>query len=92
MLGSGDGYASRSHCTNTDFILSDTDDETVSVSSGEMSTNEKNQWQELKDDIYDYMTSAINSFASGVAPEHLSKVWRISHDNTKELLTIHLSC
>ena len=40
----------------------------------------------MEDDLDEYMASAVASFASGVTPEHLSKVWRISHEEAKQTI------
>ena len=39
-----------------------------------------------EDDLDDYMASAIASLASGMTPEHLSKVWRISHEEARQMI------
>ena len=71
---------------NKDYVLSDTDDETVSVSGDEESGEEEDQWEELEDQIDEFMASAVATFNSGVTPEHLSKVWRISHEEAKRTI------
>ena len=40
----------------------------------------------MEDELDDFMASAVAGFASGVTPEHLSKVWRISHDEAKRTI------
>jgi hypothetical protein len=61
--------------------------------SEESKEAEEDQWDDMEDAIDSVMASATASFASGVSPEHLSKVWRISHEDAKRTLDItsHLS-
>ena len=50
------------------------------------SEEEEDQWETMEEEIDDFMASAVASFASGVTPEHLSKVWRISHEEAKRTI------
>ena len=43
-------------------------------------------WSTMEDEIDDYMASAVASYGKGVTPEHLSKVWRISHEDAKRTI------
>ena len=43
------------------------------------SDTEEDWFDAHEDDLDDYMASAVASLASGVTPEHLSKVWTNSH-------------
>ena len=47
------------------------------------SDTEEDWFDAHKDDLDKYMTSAVASLASGMTPEHLSKVWRISHEEAR---------
>ena len=58
------------------------DDEWDENQSEEAEEPEEDQWNEMEDEIDCLMASITGSFASGVSPEHLSKVWRISHEDT----------
>jgi hypothetical protein len=60
--------------------------------SEESEESEEDQWDDMEDVIDSTMASATARFASGVNPEHLSKIWRISHEDTKRTLdnTTHL--
>jgi hypothetical protein len=62
------------------------DDEWSDDQSEEPEESEEDQW----DDMEDVIDSA--RFASGVSPEHLSKIWRISHEEAQRTLenTSHL--
>jgi hypothetical protein len=48
--------------------------------SEESEESEEVQWDDMEDAIDSIMASATASFASGVSPEHLSKVWRSKED------------
>lgn len=43
-------------------------------------------WNAMEHEINEAMVSAVGTFASGVTPEHLSKVWKISHDEAKRTI------
>jgi hypothetical protein len=61
--------------------------------SEEAEEPKENQWDDMEDEIDCFMASITGSFTSGVSPEHLSKVWRISHEDAKRTLanSSHLS-
>jgi hypothetical protein len=42
----------------------------------------------MEDVIDSTMTSATARFATGVNPEHLTKIWRISHEDAERTLDI----
>ena len=69
-----------SYATYKDTLLSDTEEESVSSDESDMN------WDDLEDGLDEMMTAAIDSFAAGVTPEHLSKVWRISHEDAKRTI------
>ena len=75
------------------FLIVASDDEWDENQSEEAEEPEEDQWDEMEDEIDCLMASITGSFASGVSPEHLSKVWRISHEDAKRTLanTSHLS-
>ena len=50
------------------------------------SDTEEDWFDAHEDDLDNYMASAVASFASGVATEHLSKVWRISHEDARWMI------
>ena len=79
MMSIGSTYTSEDAVT-TDEEMSD-------------SGSEEDQWSDLEAEIDECMAAATAAFASGVTPEHLSKVWRISHDEAKRTLdtTSHMS-
>jgi hypothetical protein len=54
--------------------------------------SEEDQWDDMEDEIDSAMASATARFASGVNPKHLSKIWRISHEDAERTLdnTTHL--
>jgi hypothetical protein len=52
----------------------------------ESAESAEDQWDDVEDEIDAFMASATASFASGVSPEQLSKVWRISHEDAKRTL------
>jgi hypothetical protein len=68
-------------------------DEWQEDQSEESEELEKDQWDDMEDEIDFFMASNTASFTSGVSPEHLSKVRRISHEDAKRTLddTSHLS-
>ena len=43
-------------------------------------------WDTMEDEINDFMASAVANAGNGVTPEHLSKVWRISHEDAKRTI------
>jgi hypothetical protein len=43
----------------------------------------------MEDVIDSTMASATARFASGVNPKHLSKIWRISHEDAERTLDNH---
>jgi hypothetical protein len=47
---------------------------------------EEDQWDDMEDVIDSTMAFATARFASGVNPEHLSKNWRISHEDAERTL------
>ena len=49
---------------------------------------DEDQWETMEDEIDDFMASAVAGFASGVSPELLSKVWRISHEEAKRTIDV----
>ena len=70
---------SASKLPNITVVSEEGDSNEFSSDSGE-----KEDWFDaMEDDVDDYMASAVASFASGMMPEHLSKVWRISHEEAK---------
>ena len=64
MMSIGSSFVSK----KDSVIMSDTEDETVSSDEAD------DQWDDMEEEIDDYMSSAVASFKSGVTPEHLSKV------------------
>jgi hypothetical protein len=68
------------------------DDDWSDDQSEESEKCEEDQWDDMEDVIDSTMASATARFASGVSPEHLSKIWRISHEDAKRTLdnTTHL--
>ena len=50
------------------------------------SDTEEDWFHAHEDDLDNYMVSAVASLASGVTPEHLSKVWRISHEEARRTI------
>jgi hypothetical protein len=52
----------------------------------------EDQWDDMEDVTDSTMASATARFAAGVNPEHLSKIWRISHEDALRTLdnTTHL--
>jgi hypothetical protein len=54
--------------------------------------SEEDQWHDMEDVIDSAMASATAGFASGVNPKHLSKIWRISHEDAERTIdnTTHL--
>ena len=51
-----------------------------------MSSEGESIWDDLEEELDNFMASATAGFASGVTPEHLSKVWRISHEEAKRTI------
>jgi hypothetical protein len=68
------------------------DDDWSDDQSEEPEESEEDQWGDMEDMIDFAMASATAIFASGVSPEHLSKIWRISHEDAQRTLenTSHL--
>jgi hypothetical protein len=60
--------------------------------SEESEESEEDQWDDMEDVIDSTMASETARFASGVNPKHLSKIWRISHEDAERTLdnTTHL--
>jgi L-rhamnose mutarotase len=54
--------------------------------SEEPEESEEDQWDDMEDVIDSAMASATARFASGVSPEHLFKIWRISHEDALRTL------
>jgi hypothetical protein len=68
------------------------DDDWSDDQSEKPEESEEDQWDDMEDVIDSAMASATARFASGVSPVHLSKIWRISHEEAKRTLenTSHL--
>jgi hypothetical protein len=75
------------------FILTETSiDEKYDVQSKGCKESEEDEWAKMETEINLVLASATATFASGVSPEHLSKVWSISHEDAKRTIgnTSHL--
>jgi len=68
---------------NRPELVSDTEDESM---SSDDSDNSEDPWDHMEEEIDEFMSAAVHSFSTGVTPEHLSKVWRISHDEAKHTI------
>jgi hypothetical protein len=66
------------------YLTVPSDDEWSTSSEEEVEST----WTDLEEDIDAYLSSATASFATGVTPEHLSKVWRISHKEAKRTIDV----
>jgi hypothetical protein len=68
------------------------DDDWSDDQSEESEESEEDIGDDMEDVIDSAMASATARFASGVNPEHLSKIWRISHEDAERTLdnTTHL--
>jgi hypothetical protein len=64
----------------------------LTISQRNREESEEDQWDDMEDVIDSAMASATARFASGVNPEHMSKTWRISHEDAERTLdnTTHL--
>jgi hypothetical protein len=58
----------------------------LTVASDDEWDENQSEEADMEDDIDCVMASITGSFPSGVSPEHLSKVWRISHEDAKRTL------
>jgi hypothetical protein len=69
------------------------DDEWHEDQSEESEESEKDRLDDMEFEIDFFMASTTAIFTSGVSPEHLSKVWRISYEDAKRTFdnTSHLS-
>jgi hypothetical protein len=58
----------------------------------ESEESKEDEWDDMEDVIDSAMASATARFASGVNPKHLSKIWRISHEDAERTIdnTTHL--
>jgi hypothetical protein len=75
-MSSGSTYAPPS------TLLTVTSDDYWSDDQPEESEeSEEDQWDDMEDVIDSTMASATARSASGVNPKHLSKIWRISHED-----------
>lgn len=45
-------------------------------------------WSAMEEELDEYMAAAVSTFDSGVTPEHLSKIWRISHEEAKRTIDV----
>jgi hypothetical protein len=65
---------------------------TVTSDDEEPKESEEDQWDDVEDAIDSAMASATARFASEVNPEHLSKIWRIPHEDAERTIdkTTHL--
>jgi hypothetical protein len=68
------------------------DDDWSDDQSEESEESEEDQWDDMEDVIDSAMASATARFAAEVSPEHLSKIWLISHEEAQRTLenTSHL--
>jgi hypothetical protein len=68
------------------------DDSWSDDQSDESEESEEDQWDDMEDVIDSTMAFATARFASGVNPKHLSKIWRISHEDAERTIdnTTHL--
>ena len=80
MMSIGSTFASE--LSNIAVISEESNSDEHPSDSGE----EEDWFDTMEEDLDDYMASAVASFASGVTPEHLSKVWRISHEEAKQMI------
>jgi hypothetical protein len=64
------------------------DDDWSDDQSEESEESGEDQWDDMEDVIHSAMAPATARFASGVNPEHLSKIWRISHEDAERTLDI----
>ena len=81
------------YASDSTLLTVASEDKRADDQSEEFEESVGDQWDDMEDAIDSVMASATASFASGVSPEHLSKVWRISHEDAKRTLDItsHLS-
>jgi hypothetical protein len=80
-MSTGSTYAPHST-----FLTVTGDDCWSDDQSEESEESEKDQWDDMEDVIDSTMASATARFASRVNPEHLSKIWRISHEDAERTL------
>ena len=73
------GSTFTSELPNIAVISEECDSDESPSDSGE----EEDWFDAMEDDLNDYMASPVASSASGVTPEHLSKLWRISHEEAR---------
>jgi hypothetical protein len=81
------------HSSDSTLLTVLSEDEWSDDTSEDTEEEREDDWEGLEAEIDDFMASAVATFASGVTPEHLSKVWRISHEEAKRTIdnTTHLS-
>ncbi len=49
-------------------------------------SSEEEEWVQLEEELDDFMCCATAGSPQGVTPEHLAKVWRISHEEAKRTI------
>ena len=76
------GSTFASDLTTLEAVSDDSDSDAFEPNSD----TEEDWFDAHEDDLDDYMASAVASFASGVTQEHLSKVWRISHEEARQTI------
>lgn len=62
------------------------DDESSHGSGSEEDDASSIDWESVEDSLDDFMASAVSGGPSGVSPQHLSKVWRISHKEAEKTI------
>jgi hypothetical protein len=74
------------------FLTVTSDDYWSDDQPEESEESEEDQWDDMEDVIDSTMASSTARFASGVNPEHLSKIWRIFQEDAERTLdnTTHL--
>lgn len=73
-----------------------TDDEDSSASDGSSDGDSASEeielddfdWDNMEEELENFMCSATAATPKGVSPEHLSKVWRISHEEAKRTIDV----
>ena len=73
------GYTFVSDLPTLEAVSEDSDSDSFEPDSD----TEEDWFNAHEDDLDRYMASAVASLASGMTPEHLSKVWRISHEEAR---------
>ena len=76
MMTIGASYATN----HSPVLVSDSEDESVSEEEPE------DDWDVLEEGLDEYMSAAVSSLSSGVTPEHLAKVWRISQEDARRTI------